>query len=66
MESNINKKFTTLRQNLDDMRFYQTLHPDSLDLVDNLFNALKKVSVSYHNLKKSMSSQSVSEIGSRS
>ena len=36
------KKYESLRKKLDALGFPQTLHPDSLDLVDKLYNQLFK------------------------
>jgi regulator of replication initiation timing len=36
-------KYLSLRRKLDELKFTETLHPDSLDLVDRLYKELFKV-----------------------
>lgn len=60
MDNAVNKRFTTLRSKLDGLEFTQTLHPDSVPLVETLLEKYMKTSLQLHNLKKT-SSNSMNE-----
>ncbi len=46
-----NKRYSILRGKLDQFNYMQTLHPDSVALVQKLFSDYLKASENYHNEK---------------
>lgn len=62
MSTDPNKLYTDLRIKLDNMGMHQTLHPDSVQLVDRLLKELVKVSGHYQQLKRERTSTSSSQI----
>lgn len=62
MQEAINRKYTEVKNVLDQMDYIGTLHPDSVTLVEKLIKDLKKISKDNVDLKSKLNSRAASEI----